>query len=760
METKDHSAELNQEDSVNPSILDPEKLKRLVVVLKKKQEAAQASLNEYIEETKILKGQQNLLKQLLEQAHRDHEKTRTELENYKNSLNEHHSNPETLQKLETALGDLRNSQTALRQTQNDLTAAQEMLDSERATAELQKVRLDKLMLALKERDKRIAELQHFGLSYRKALEERQNLETALEQESTDRHLASEDKERIATELKESRQHSEQLQRVIQYLRERQEEATLESKQLEEEYLRAQENISALRQQLENTQHALDQTQRDTHTAQQQQIQAEEELRTLQEQFKALKTRTIATQHELQKKDSALISTQQIIDQFKFDKQNLQNELLQVSQRSNALSEELSANQASLSALQRLAEEQHGTITALQQQNEAWQRHNETLEGTLKEGRETIQLLQNDLHEVQAWKHQAEDKLTSYENALLESDSHRQQLTHQLALSQTNLEQERHQQAILRDEHAHSLKVQSETYESQINDLQNHLQALRNEQAINKEQLHHFKERETHYNKLEERHNAVHDQLKTALTTIKLLEKREGQYQEAINHRDHIYTLVQNDAELHKTKTHELQESLEQAESLHQEKDNALKLSHHHLAKKVKECTLLTEKNKELDSLINDLQQNLAKSGGQIEELNLRIEDHRNSHRLKDEQILDAKRQAEEHIRNWEKKYFEMYEHYQNSEKRHQTLQLMLSDAEKKLEKYLQLEALLKNLGFGQALQSHFNEPPPQPYKAAPIHQPEQPAPRFEPPKENPPLKQESLFENQNPNLKRKEHLFD
>lgn len=719
------------EGQTGTNTLDMDKLKKIVVVLKKKHEVTQQALQEFQEENTILKGQQNLLKQLLEQAHRDHEKTRSEFDKVRVSLSEQEYDHEAPQKLEQALLDIKSSQAALRATQLDLEAAKELLEAEKVSAELQKNRLEKLALAIKERDKRIAELQQYESSYRRALDHKLQLDSALEEELYAKHSIVEEKERLLNEIAEGRQHSEQLQRVIQYLRERQEEATLENQQLQEEYLRSQETLKTLQQQLETTHSSLEQAKHETEEAKQHQKFAENELHSLQEQFKQLKNRTIIVQHELQKRESSLIASNNIIDQFKFDKQNLQRELLEARQTSQTLSENLSATQSALSALQKLADEQYETITHLNEQGEAWQRHNTTLENSLTENRETIEFLQKSLQEAHEWRHSAEGRLSSYE-----------QETSNYANVNSELEQ------------------RSQEYQTQIHTLQGHIDNITNELSEAQGLLSSLKDTEEKYGFLDERYGALNDQLRISFSNIKVHEKREEQYQELIQARENQLVSAQQELEELKVRYAQLEENLRQSEHTHLEKENALKLSHHHLAKKVKECTLLSEKNKELDSSFNDLQQTLTKTCAQVDELNNKLEEQRIAYRKQDDQNLEARKQSEEYSRNWEKKYFEMFEQAQNSDRRTQSIQNRLQEAERQLEKYYQLEALLKNLGITQA-QHEAQLPPPPPNPTEP------PAPRFDkpvsaepPPTTTPPLKQEMLFENQNHNYKRKEHLFD
>lgn len=700
-----------------------EKLKRIALALKKKHETSQETLNDLQEENKILKGQQNLLKQLLEDAHREHEKTRLEFEKTHEFLSSHPTESQTLFKLEEALKEVQQKQALLLSTQKELGVLQNTLEAERESNMSQKGRLEKLAIAIKDRDKRIAELQHYEMSYRKALDQKLQFEATLEQISSEKHTFYHDKERLQKELSESKQHSEQLQRVINHLRERQEEATLEKELLREEYNRSQESLESYKQQFENNQKTIEISHQEFQIAKTNQLRAEEELSSLKEQFKQLKSRTIAVQQELQNKESSLLSSHQIIDQIKFDKQSLVKKLEETSEILQNTEIELSTSKASSEALQRLVKEQQAIITSLENQNEASQRHAISLELSCKEHRETVALLQNDIQEATSWRHDAEEKLNSFSIK-----------TSELANYNTLLLQD-------------IQNVQQQNFE--LIEKQKEFENL-------KEQIYKFEEKEEQYSNLDEYYNALKEQLKTSLETIKSLEKREEQYHEVIHTIENNCLVINNDRERLKLEATSFEEAFKQAESLNIEKDNALKLSHHHLAKKVKECSLLVEKNKELESSLIEIQQTMDKTNQQLEDLKARLEQHRSDTRKQEEQ-------ADEHIRTWEKKYFEMYEHYQNSERRLQGLQAKLLDAEKKLEKYLQLEAILKNLGLGSTNTPSESILSPHPhYTPSNIDIPPVTSFNTQPEtiKKDPP-KQESLFDNPNaPSFKRKDHLFD
>lgn len=98
------------------------------------------------------------------------------------------------------------------------------------TGDRLKLSLDKLTLLVNEKEKRIVELQQFELSFKKAVDQKFQLEAALKTQELQQHQSHLEKEGLHNALIESRQHAEQLERAVQFLQEKSDEINLELNQ--------------------------------------------------------------------------------------------------------------------------------------------------------------------------------------------------------------------------------------------------------------------------------------------------------------------------------------------------------------------------------------------------------------------------------------------------------------------------------------------------------------------------------------------------
>ena len=173
------------------------------------------------------------------------------------------------------------------QLKNELVEFQEQ-------AERDKQRIEKLAAQLFEKDKRIQDLQRLEGSLKKAGEQKQELEQALEE-----------KKLLEEQFLESRQHAEQLERVINFLRERSEGANLELVQLREEFQKSQDLLHVLKKQQDLLHSEKDALQQQAQREQREKQDALDEIRLLQEQFLELKNRYSLLQKELDETHVAL-----------------------------------------------------------------------------------------------------------------------------------------------------------------------------------------------------------------------------------------------------------------------------------------------------------------------------------------------------------------------------------------------------------------------------------------------------------------------
>lgn len=126
----------------------------------------------------------------------------------------------------------------------------------------------------------------------------------------------------------------------------------------------------------------------------------------------------------------------------------------------------------------------------------------------------------------------------------------------------------------------------------------------------------------------------------------------------------------------------------------EESESRLKIAQQHLAKKVKETTLLTEKVEEQQANLDERTQTIENYKVQLAHL-LANED---LHHAQEKKLHEALKGLESQAAKWEEKYFRMYDKWQESESRIQELK-------KFEEKHYQMQNLLVNLG-------HFMDTPP------------------------------------------------
>lgn len=135
----------------------------------------------------------------------------------------------------------------------------------------------------------------------------------------------------------------------------------------------------------------------------------------------------------------------------------------------------------------------------------------------------------------------------------------------------------------------------------------------------------------------------------------------------------------------------LESERDQLKILLEESEARLKVAQQHLAKKVKEAALLSEKLEEQQAHLTDLAQTIEDEKTQIAQLQTSVELYERQEKRLQEQLNEALKGTESQITKWEEKYFRMYDKWQESEKR-------VRELKKFEEKHVQMQGLLANLG--------------------------------------------------------------
>lgn len=135
----------------------------------------------------------------------------------------------------------------------------------------------------------------------------------------------------------------------------------------------------------------------------------------------------------------------------------------------------------------------------------------------------------------------------------------------------------------------------------------------------------------------------------------------------------------------------LESDKDQLKTLLNESEMRLKIAQQHLAKKVKESTLLNERVEVLQIDLKDFTQTMEQQKNQLMQLQASVDLHQKQEKRLQEQLNEALKGAESQVAKWEEKYFQMYDKWQESEKKIHDLKLIE-------EKHHQMQNMLANIG--------------------------------------------------------------
>lgn len=147
---------------------------------------------------------------------------------------------------------------------------------------------------------------------------------------------------------------------------------------------------------------------------------------------------------------------------------------------------------------------------------------------------------------------------------------------------------------------------------------------------------------------------------------------------------------------------------DQLKILLDESETRLKVAQQHLAKKVKESALLTERVEEQQNSLAEMAQTLDQQKTQIVQLQASVDLYQRQEKRLQEQLHDALKGTESQVAKWEEKYFRMYDKWQESENK-------IRELKKFEEKHLQMQHLFANLG--NFMGNSFSPPVSGPYQA-------------------------------------------
>ncbi|PJD96756.1 MAG: hypothetical protein CK425_05280 [Parachlamydia sp.] len=195
------------------------------------------------EEIAALQAQQNSLQQIATQSQEEKNKAQQEILLTLQQL-EHYE--ESFSLLEEENQKLRQHATSHAETPSPASDAYKNLLQQCVKQQSQ---IEKLTASLQEKDEQLRSTQQSSNHIKQLISKKENLEEHLSKEIQLSLIAQEEKKFTDDRLAESQKHAEQLGRVIQFLRERLEEAHLEANQLQEDFKSAQEELGKLSDQL-------------------------------------------------------------------------------------------------------------------------------------------------------------------------------------------------------------------------------------------------------------------------------------------------------------------------------------------------------------------------------------------------------------------------------------------------------------------------------------------------------------------------------
>lgn len=290
----------------------------------------------------------------------DSSKPSEDIDKLKNSLNSYQQKYEDAQKALTLQTDhLSEAKKEISSLNDQISKLKEMVKQSRVPKEnpqleeanrlLQetkeqslrhKQRAEKLASLVVEREKKISELQQFEYGFRKSNEQKQEITASIEKQKELLESVKKEKAGLQKELEEARQRSMQLERVIQFLRERQEEARLENNQFQEEFQILRQTVATLSDQIKETREENEKLELVIQQEKMAKQDAIEEVTALQSQFETLKNTIVQKNKEIELQESHIRESEKIFKTLNAEKESLTLILKEKSERFEAIVNEL------------------------------------------------------------------------------------------------------------------------------------------------------------------------------------------------------------------------------------------------------------------------------------------------------------------------------------------------------------------------------------------------------------------------------------
>lgn len=429
----------------------------------------------------------------------------------------------------------------------------------------------------------------------------------------------------------------------------------------------------------------------------------EKLKTISEETTQHIQQLERANHHLQERTE---ETQSENNQLKSDLQTLEGTIASLNLQVRGLKEEKEFFSAELLSEKNLHSESLEEIAALRTQFDSLRKRIVMLQEEVKAQDVTLEEAKAkicDLNEAKAaLEKKLEDKSSSFEDVEKEIELIKQALLK--GLRETKEVEARYLDAVnekvLVVNKFHQMQQQLEKQREEIHTLKTCLdEAIQNvqskerasQQILHSQAAEHeasIKNLENELNLLKEQHQ---NQLNTQNETYITLEEKFRELEDLLKGRNEVIDRLNESIAALTQEKQNIQDSINTASRNLEEKDLQLKAIQQHLAKKVKDTSLLTEKNEEQKLLVAELQNALSHSKERVSELQSSLDAQSEQEKRIQEKLHEAVKSSEVQIAKWEEKYFQMYEKLQAADTK-------IKDLEKYEEKHKQMQALLSNLG--------------------------------------------------------------
>jgi chromosome segregation ATPase len=431
---------------------------------------------------------------------------------------------------------------------------------------------------------------------------------------------------------------------------------------------------------------------------------EEELQALRDQQIALKELLKKTQDELRQLQDQptsdqpdLVASRQRVEQLERVIPYLRGRTEEANLETEQLREELDRAQKKLKALEQdLTENKQNA----QKELEYFQ---QLLEAQQEDQLETVvsptssHHLRKELEEIKRNLAQGNQETKALETRYIEILNEKISLEHQCKQLQLQLE---HQSSNLTsfqtqlhevEDHKKNLEVSLQAKETEL------AESCRQQQELQK-RIHDLDERVQEKDYIQDKYEQLKDEWKQL--GERLEEAVEGRSQAeqhltqlemiAANQESQLQKLDQQ-LQLLQQEKQTLENERDQLKILLEESETRLKVAQQHLAKKVKEAALLSEKLEEQQVNLAEFIQTTEYQKTQLAQLQASVDLYQRQEKRLQDQLHDALKGTESQVTKWEEKYFRMYDKWQESENK-------IRELRKFEEKHHQMQNLLANLG--------------------------------------------------------------